>query len=89
MESASVLKVVEEHVGNLERVAKLYSRPPYENVMLTVVDDPTGVHFAWMGGRCSPKIYDMNIIAAISACPDDQDAVNDGVPKALGVQILE
>jgi uncharacterized protein len=154
-----------EGIGDLQRVAKLYSRPPYENVMLTVVDDPVGVHFAWMGGRCSPRIYDvrnrmgigrkvdaashrtcqqnleeavapfgvepdmvpdvfnifmrnddratfeegrmmflppaadkgdyielraeMNVLAAISACPNDQDAVNDGTPKPLGVQILE
>jgi hypothetical protein len=154
-----------EGTGDLRRITKLYSRPPYENVMLTVVDDPVGVHFAWMGGRCSPGIYEvrnrmgigrevdvsshrtcqqnleeavapfgvdadmvpdvfnvfmrnddratfeegrmmflppvadkgdyielraeMNVLAAISACPNDQDAVNDGVPKALGIQILE
>ncbi len=154
-----------EGVGNLKRVQKLYSRPPYENVMLTVVDDPVGVHFAWMGGRCSPKIYEvrnrmgigehvdvathrtcqqnleeavapfgvepdmvpdvfnifmvnddqgtfeqdrmmflppvadrgdyidlraeMNVLVAVSACPNDQDAVNDGVPKPLGVQVFE
>ncbi len=154
-----------EGSGDLRRVTKLYSRPPYENVMLTVVDDPVGVHFAWMGGRCSPKIYEvrnrmgigrrvdvashrtcqqnleeaiapfgvdadmvpdvfnvfmhnddratfeqgrmvflppvadrgdyielraeMNVLVAVSACPNDQDAVNDGVPKALGIQILD
>ena len=153
-----------EGIGNLKRVSKLYSRPPYENVMLTVVDDPVGVHFAWMGGRCSPGIYDvrnrmgigrhvdvashrtcqqnleeavapfgvdpdmvpdvfnifmvnddrrtfeegrmmflppvadrgdyielraeMRILAAISACPNDQDAVNDGRPKPLDVHIF-
>jgi uncharacterized protein YcgI (DUF1989 family) len=151
--------------GALRHVSKLYSRPPYENVMLTVVDDPVAHHFAWMGGRCSPGIYEvrnargigrmvdvtshrtcqqnleealeafgvapdevpdvfnvfmvnddratleedrmmflppvaeqgdyidlraeMNVLAGISACPNDQDAVNDGTPKALGIQILE
>ena len=154
-----------EGTGDLRHVTKLYSRPPYENVMLTVVDDPVGVHFAWMGGRCSPKIYDvrnrmgigrtvdaashrtcqqnleeavapfgvepdmvpdvfnifmhnddratfeegrmmflppvadkddyielraeMNVLVAISACPNDQDAVNDGTPKPLGVVVFE
>jgi uncharacterized protein len=154
-----------EGSGNLQRVSKLYSRPPYENVMLTVVDDPVGVHFAWMGGRCSPGIYEvrnrmgigrhvdagshrtcqqnleeavapfgvepdmvpdvfnvfmvnddkatfqegrmvflppvadkgdyidlraeMNVLAAISACPNDQDAVNDGRPKPLGVSVFD
>lgn len=154
-----------EGTGSMTHLEKLYSRPPYENVMLTVVDDPVPHHFAWMGGRCSPKIYDvrnrmgigseveiaghrtcqqnleeavapfgvepnavpdvfnffmqnddratveedrmeflppiadkgdyielraeMRILAAISACPNDQDAVNDGVPKSLGVQIFE
>ena len=48
-----------EGIGDLRRVTKLYSRPPYENVMLTVVDDPVGVHFAWMGGRCTPRIYEV------------------------------
>jgi uncharacterized protein YcgI (DUF1989 family) len=151
--------------GTLKRVDKLYSRPPYENVMLTVTDDPVGLHFAWMGGRCTRRIYEirneqgigqyvdpeghrtcqgnleeaiapfglapdevpdifnvfmnnddrytlehhrlsflppvteigdyidlraeMNILAAISACPNDQDAVNDGVPKPLEIRILE
>jgi uncharacterized protein YcgI (DUF1989 family) len=44
--------------GNMRRVKKLYSKPPRDNVMLTVVDDPTGVHLAWNGGRCSRKVYE-------------------------------
>jgi len=151
--------------GSLRSLQKLYSRPPYENVMLTVTDDPVGVHFAWMGGRCTRRIYEirneqgigehvdpeghrtcqgnleeaiapfglepdqvpdvynvfmvnddrytleshrlkflppvtrvgdyidmraeMDILAAVSACPNDQDAVNDGVPKPLEIVILE
>ena len=149
-----------EGTGNFKRLGKLYSRPPYNNVMLTVIDDPVGVHFAWMGGRCTSKIYgeesgahpgkrhrtcqdniseairpwgleahdvpdvynifmnvddraaaergeliflppaskkgdyidlkaEINILAAISACPDERGAVNEGVPKPLRIQILE
>jgi uncharacterized protein YcgI (DUF1989 family) len=43
--------------GSLLRVRKLYSKPPRDNVMMTVVDDPVGVHLAWNGGRCSRKFY--------------------------------
>jgi uncharacterized protein len=46
-----------EGTGNIKRVQKLYSKPPRENVMLTVTDDPVGVHFAYIGNRCSRMIY--------------------------------
>ena len=42
----------------MQKIKKLYSKPPRDNVMLTVVDDPTGVHLPWNGGRCSRKIYE-------------------------------
>lgn len=150
--------------GNLKQVRYLYSRPPYENVLMTVSDDPVGVNFAWMGGRCTRAIYkfrnergigrrveldehrtcqqnleealepfgvdpdmipdvfniwmnnndeatvrenhmvflppvadvgdyielhaNMNVLVGISACPNDQDDVNDGKPKPLGIKIL-
>jgi uncharacterized protein YcgI (DUF1989 family) len=152
-------------VGSLKQVRYLYSRPPYENVLMTVVDDPVGVNFAWMGGRCTRRIYEirnergigrpvdpeqhrtcqqnleealapfgiepdavpdvfniwmnnddeatfrenrmhfldpvadqgdyieltaeMNVLVGISACPNDQDRVNAGQPKPLGIKILE
>jgi uncharacterized protein YcgI (DUF1989 family) len=44
--------------GDMKKLKKLYSKPPRDNVMLTVVDDPTGVHLAWNGGRCSRKVYE-------------------------------
>lgn len=44
--------------GDMKKIKKLYSKPPRDNVMLTVVDDPTGVHLPWQGGRCSRKIYE-------------------------------
>ncbi|MEN3341668.1 MAG: uncharacterized protein V7644_1072 [Actinomycetota bacterium] len=150
--------------GNLKQVRYLYSRPPYENVLMTVTDDPVGVNFAWMGGRCTRAIYEfrnergigervqveghrtcqqnleealapfgvepdeipdvfniwmnnddeatvrenhmvflppvadlgdyielraeMNVLVGISACPNDQDDVNAGTPKPLGIKIL-
>jgi len=46
-----------EGIGNTKRLAKLYSGPARENVMLTVVDDPVGIHFAYIGNRCSRMIY--------------------------------
>ncbi|HWP44565.1 MAG TPA: urea carboxylase-associated family protein [Blastocatellia bacterium] len=44
--------------GTMQRVTRLYSKPPRDNVMLTVIDDPVGVHLAWNGGRCSRKFYE-------------------------------
>lgn len=44
--------------GDMRKLKKFYSKPPRDNVMLTVVDDPTGVHLAWNGGRCSRKVYE-------------------------------
>jgi uncharacterized protein YcgI (DUF1989 family) len=46
-----------EGTGNIKRVKKLYSKPPRENVMLTVTEDPVGIHFAFIGNRCSRLIY--------------------------------
>ncbi len=43
--------------GTMRRLTYLYSRPPYERVMGTVIDDPVGEHFAWNGGRCSAGVY--------------------------------
>jgi uncharacterized protein len=48
-----------EGTGNIKRVTHLYSKPPRENVMLTVTDDPNGIHFAYIGTRCSRLIYRM------------------------------
>ncbi len=44
--------------GDMRKIKKLYSKSPRDNVMLTVVDDPTGVHLPWNGGRCSRKVYE-------------------------------
>lgn len=44
-------------IGNIKKLKELYSRPPYENVMATVVADTVGVHWAYMGSRCTRLIY--------------------------------
>src|SRR5436190_1455511 len=64
--------------GNLKRVRYLYSRPPYENVLMTVTD---------VGDYIELRA-EMNVLVGISACPNDQDDVNAGTPKPLGVKIL-
>ena len=46
-----------EKTGTVKKVTKLYSKPPRENVMATVVDDPVGINFAYMGTKCSRLIY--------------------------------
>ena len=44
--------------GTMLKVKKLYSKPPRDNVMMEVVEDPVGVHLAWNGGRCSRSFYE-------------------------------
>jgi uncharacterized protein len=138
--------------GNARSFPHFYSKPPRENLMLTVLDDTVRNHWGNMGGRCSRKLYElrdgdrthrscqenlaealaphgidgdgivdifnvfmnvelrpdgtfsilpptakkgdyidlraeMNILAAISACPADRNATNDGRAKPLGVRI--
>jgi uncharacterized protein YcgI (DUF1989 family) len=138
--------------GTAKSFRHFYSKPPRENVMLTVVDDTVRNHWGNMGGRCSKRLYElrdgdtnhrscqdnlaevlapfglggddivdvfnvfmnvqlgtdgsfairppatregdyidlraeMNILAAISACPADRNATNDGRAKPLGVTV--
>ena len=139
--------------GNAKSFRHFYSKPPRENVMLTVVEDTVRNHWGNMGGRCSRKLYElrdgdrahrscqenlaealaphgltgddivdvfnvfmnvelrpdgsftilppsarkgdyielraeMNLLAAVSACPADRNATNDGRAKPLGITIL-
>jgi len=46
-----------EGLGSLERITKLYSKPPWENIMLTVTDDKVGAHV--LGGHCSEKTWEL------------------------------
>ena len=47
-----------EGIGGTKRLKKLYSKPPWERVMLTVIDDKAGDHF--LQGSCSPKIMELS-----------------------------
>ena len=141
--------------GTMRRITTLWSRPPYERPMLTVIDDPVGVHFAWNGGRCSAGVYsvrdgiesghrtcqgnleeavrpwgvdpdlipdvfnvfmytdvederrlvfrespaaagdyidlraEIDVLAAVSACPSETSASNGGEPKRIGLEVRE
>ena len=141
--------------GSHYRLGKLYSKVPYENVMLTVTDNKIGDHF--LGPHCtrtmmdiwkapghrscsdnfadalrefglglediySPSVFnafanvhidpkgdgsiridpprtekddyieflaEMDVLVAVSACPDDKSAMNDYSCKAIKVRISE
>ena len=138
--------------GTAKSFRHFYSKPPRENVMLTVVDDTVRNHWGNMGGRCSRRLYElrdgekqhrscqenlaealaphgltgddivdvfnafmnvaldaaggfrilppetktgdyidlraeMNVLAAVSACPADRNATNDGRAKPLGIRV--
>ena len=139
----------------MRRITTLWSRPPYERLMMTVIDDPVGVHFAWNGGRCSAGVYavrdgiesghrtcqgnleeavqpwgvdpdlipdvfnvfmytdvvdehrlvfrespaeagdyidlraEIDVLAAVSACPSETSASNGGEPKRIGLEVRE
>ncbi len=42
-----------EYLGGSKRITKVYSKPPYERVMLTVIADQSQDHF--FDGCCSPR----------------------------------
>jgi uncharacterized protein YcgI (DUF1989 family) len=50
---------VKEGIGDAFHVKKLYSKPPWERVMMTVVEDTVKNHFVVSGGRCSPGVFRM------------------------------
>ncbi|GAI27711.1 unnamed protein product [marine sediment metagenome] len=53
----SVAVNVAEGLGNAGRITKLYSKPPWENVMLTVIDDKVSVHH--LAGHCTRKLWEV------------------------------
>jgi len=58
-----------EGIGGTKKLKKLYSKPPWERVMLTVIDDKVGDHF--FNGSCSPLIAGKFGIAPLGAtCMD-------------------
>ncbi len=139
--------------GTAKSFTHFYSKPPRENVMLTVIEDTVKNHWGNCGARCSKRLYalqsndhdhrscqenltealapygidgdqiidifnvfmnvactpdgrfeispptadvgdyidlraEMDVLAAISACPADTTPTNEGAPKALGVKIF-
>lgn len=142
------------HTGNAKSYKHLYSKPPRENVMLTVIEDTVKNHWGNQGARCTARLYalrdgeeghrncqdnlaevlaeygissddiidifnvfmnvnmdsqgnyslepttankgdyidlraDMDLLAAVSACPSDNTPINEFVPKSLGIQIFD
>ncbi len=142
--------------GTAKRFKYFYSKPPRENVMLSVVEDTYGDHWGNCGGRCSTRLYElrdslaagthrscqenltealapygltgddiidifnvfmvadlhpdgsftikpttvgpddyldlraeMDVLAAISACPADTSPTNGGKSNPLGIKIFE
>jgi uncharacterized protein YcgI (DUF1989 family) len=142
--------------GTSKSFKYFYSKPPRENVMMTVLQDTYANHWGNMGGRCSSRLYEirdnlpigthrscqenlreavepfgltgddiidvfnvfmnvdlqpdggfqikptevgiddfiemraeMDILAAISACPADTSPTNGGKSAPLGIQIFE
>ena len=140
--------------GNARAFRHFYSKPPRENLMLTVIEDTVKAHFGNCAGRCSSKLLarrdkrenvrscqenlaealarfgiagddigdvfnvfmnvdftadggfvikapetkagdyidlraEMNVIAAISACPNSSNPVNNYRAKPLGVEVYE
>jgi uncharacterized protein YcgI (DUF1989 family) len=138
--------------GTAKSWLHFYSKPPRENVMLTVLEDTVRNHWGNMGGRCSRRLYElrdgdkahrscqenlaealapfdvsgddivdifnvfmnvelrpdgsftilppsarkgdyielraeMDLLAAVSACPAERNATNDGRAKPLGITI--
>jgi uncharacterized protein YcgI (DUF1989 family) len=56
--------------GGQKRITELYSKPPWERVMLTVIDDKVGDHF--FSGSCSPKImeFEPDLVEGDKSCVD-------------------
>jgi uncharacterized protein len=140
--------------GTSKSFPHFYSKPPRENLMLTVIADTVKNHWGNMGGRCSRRLYalrdnltehrscqenltealapygltgddvfdifnvfmnvelhpdgrftilptrvsphdymdfraEMNILAAVSACPADTSPTNNGKSSPLGIKIYQ
>jgi len=141
--------------GTSKSFRHFYSKPPRENVMMTVLEDTYANHWGNMGGRCSSRLYqlrdriaaghrscqenltealapyglsgdevmdvfnvfmnvdlhpdgsfkirpttvtrndyielraEMDILAAVSACPADTSPTNGGQCRPLGIRIYE
>ena len=45
--------------GTSKSFQYFYSKPPRENIMLSVVEDTVANHWGNMGGRCSKRLYEL------------------------------
>lgn len=59
--------------GTSKTFRHFYSKPPRENIMLTVVDDTYRNHWGNMGGRCSTRLYQLRdaIAAGHRSCQEN------------------
>lgn len=58
--------------GTSKSFKHFYSKPPRENVMLTVVDDTRRNHWGNMGGRCSSRLYELrDSLTAHRSCQEN------------------
>lgn len=59
--------------GTSKSFKYFYSKPPRENVMMTVVADSYGDHWGNMGGRCSKRLYELrdNIADGHRSCQEN------------------
>jgi len=58
-----------EGIGGFKKITKLYSKRPWENVMLTVIDDKVGVHV--FGGHCTKRYYELLNHSGHRSCSDN------------------
>lgn len=56
--SDSLLLNIVQRIGTIRKLGRLYSKPPYQNVMFMVVEDPVGIHFCLTGTRCTKLLYE-------------------------------
>jgi uncharacterized protein YcgI (DUF1989 family) len=57
-----------EGIGGYKKIRKLWSKVPFNNVMLTVVDDKVANHN--LGCQCSPKLQEVKGLAGTLTCAD-------------------
>ena len=59
--------------GTSKTFKHFYSKPPRENVMMTVVEDTYREHWGNMGGRCSTRLYQLrdNIDTGHRSCQEN------------------
>lgn len=57
--------------GNGHSFQHFYSNPPFENVMLSLVEDTSKVHFGNMSGRCSIRMNELRGLERPRSCQEN------------------